>query len=633
MTAVRIAGALGWFWLSGVPWEEGRALLAATLAAADAEGVPDAERPLADRVALGTLFYPSVGLTYFAGDTDAMLALTTRELALWDTVDADVAAGDAAGRPVPPALRLAAARGRTLAHQLRGLAHAMRGEQAEAVRQLDRSLAVADAAGDAWLLAVMTMRRALVHLTVGNHAAADADYRAAIPRLRAVGERWFLSLTHEGMGANALATGDLATAAAEARQAVRALREERDEWFASRGLDTLAAVLAAASTAGGDPAGTDPGVARLGARLLGLTDALRRRCGAAVLGTDQQRQADAATALRTRLGDAAFAAAHAEGEALTLDDAFAIVDDDQAFTGLVAGPAAAGGVASRTAGDDLRPAAPVAPRPAPRIEHTLRLDVLGPLVMAHDGTPVPTGVLPAGKATELLLLLVARPAGVTRDQAGLALWPEASLAQVRNAFHVTLHHVRRALGGLGDADGDGGAAPWVVFADGRYRLLREAGPGRVLDCDLDAVVAAADVLRRAERAREPLAAAALADLAGALARGTRGTFGEGAAAGEWMAEVEDRARAAWADGTQLLARQHARAGRQAEAASMLEAFVGREPLREAAHRELMVLWTAVGERARALAHYDTLTAVLRRELNAEPARETRTLAEQIRQAR
>jgi DNA-binding SARP family transcriptional activator len=235
--------------------------------------------------------------------------------------------------------------------------------------------------------------------------------------------------------------------------------------------------------------------------------------------------------------------------------------------------------------------------------------------------------MPVGRAAELMLLLVARPDGVTKEQAGVALWPDASAAQVRNAFHVTLHHLRRALGG---ADRDN-ARPWVVFADGRYRLVREAGPGAALDCDLDAVLAAAETLRRAERQREALDEDALAALGRALARRLRGEFGEGVGAGDWAVEVQDAARAAWADGTQLLARQHARAGRHAAGAAALETLVARDPLREGAHRELMVLLAAAGERARALRHYDHLAAALRREVNAEPARETRALAEQLRQ--
>ena len=63
---------------------------------------------------------------------------------------------------------------------------------------------------------------------------------------------------------------------------------------------------------------------------------------------------------------------------------------------------------------------------------------------------------------------------------------------------------------------------------------------------------------------------------------------------------------------------------------MLERLVARDPLRESAHRDLMVLWAAEGERARALAHYEALAERLRRELGAAPAPETRALADRLR---
>jgi DNA-binding SARP family transcriptional activator len=199
---------------------------------------------------------------------------------------------------------------------------------------------------------------------------------------------------------------------------------------------------------------------------------------------------------------------------------------------------------------------------------------------------------------------------------------------VHNVFHVTLHHVRRALAGADRVT----AAPvtWVVYADGRYRLVREASPGLALDCDLDAVLAAADRLRRAERRREALGPDTLDDLADALERARRGAFGAGASAGSWVDEVEDTVRAARAEGTQLLARQHARAGRYAAGVAALEIVVARDPLRESAHRELLALLAASGDRARALHHYNQLAAALRREAGAEPARETRALVDQIR---
>jgi DNA-binding SARP family transcriptional activator len=42
----------------------------------------------------------------------------------------------------------------------------------------------------------------------------------------------------------------------------------------------------------------------------------------------------------------------------------------------------------------------------------------------------------SAKAKELLLYLVCHPAGCTREDLGLAFWPDASTAQVKNSFHV-----------------------------------------------------------------------------------------------------------------------------------------------------------------------------------------------------
>ena len=122
----------------------------------------------------------------------------------------------------------------------------------------------------------------------------------------------------------------------------------------------------------------------------------------------------------------------------------------------------------------------------------------------------------------------------------------------------------------------------------------------------------------------------LAAVGRALDRRLRGEFGEGITPGDWASEVQDAVRTAWADGMQRVARQHARAGRHAAGAAVLETLVAREPLREGAHRELMVLLAAAGERARALRHYEHLADALRREVDAEPARETRELAQQLR---
>ncbi|MBC7896872.1 MAG: hypothetical protein H7066_15755 [Cytophagaceae bacterium] len=593
LVAIRITGALGWFWISGHPWGEARDLLCVTLAVADAQGIADTDRPIADRISLGRVMYPMVGLSYFAGDTGAMLAFGAREIALWDSVDTTPG--------LTEAQRLTAARGRTLSYQLTGLAHAMRGEREPALRDGDRCIATAQRSGDRWLLAVMLMRRALVHFIVGDHAAAQADYHAAVTPLRAMGEHWFLSLALEGMAINALARGDLAVAGSYARDSVIVLREEPDAWFVSRSLDAIAVILLAQLNAS-PPASLAP--AEAAARLMGAAQGLRRKCGAGIIGTDVERHAATIAQLRERLGADGWSAAFAAGRALTLDDAFRLMDADPVVAAL--------------ATDRSTPSSSATPPTPDHGLHRLEVDVLGGLSFIDGGRPWPANALPSGKGLELFLYLLLHRE-VTKDEVGLALWPDASAAQVRNVFHVTLHYLRRALGGT----------RWIAFDRNLYRLDRSPEPGRTLVSDVDAVLAASARLRALLRERTPATPEVLRDARRDFDR-NRGAIARGVVRSDWIIESEDHVRAAWVEGMDALAQLAIRGGQHAEAASALEALLAREPLRESAHRLYLETLAAQGEPARALAHYDALTALLRREVGSRPAPETSAIAARLR---
>jgi DNA-binding SARP family transcriptional activator len=237
--------------------------------------------------------------------------------------------------------------------------------------------------------------------------------------------------------------------------------------------------------------------------------------------------------------------------------------------------------------------------------------------MSRDDGLVAGGALPTGKVRELLLYLLLHEQG-TKDAVGLALWPDASPARVRNTFHVTLHHLRRVLG----------HQRWIAFEGNAYRLDRAPAPGVVLDADVDAVLAASTTLRTAARRHETPDAATLDALHAALRR-ARGDLATGVAAEDWIVAHQDRVRAAWADGMDALARLYALAGRPADTLAVCLALVAREPLREGTHRMLMEAHAALGEPARALAHYEALSAMLAREVGARPARETQVLAERL----
>jgi DNA-binding SARP family transcriptional activator len=259
--------------------------------------------------------------------------------------------------------------------------------------------------------------------------------------------------------------------------------------------------------------------------------------------------------------------------------------------------------------------------------------------VTRDGVPLGVAELTPAKARELLLYLALHD-GRTKEQIAVALWPDASPAQVRNAFHVTLYQLRRILGHKDAITFDGRV--YTLAGAGHRRAAPEAS---TVCTDVADMLAAAAAVRRADRelVRRGTRGAAAADAVGAdaatldawhraLDGARRGALGERDTFGEWLVEHESNVRVVWGDAMEALARVHAVRGDPSAAAAVLEGLVAAEPFREVARRGLMAAYAAAGEPARALAHYDTLATVLARELSAAPGRETRVLAEAIRRS-
>jgi DNA-binding SARP family transcriptional activator len=74
-------------------------------------------------------------------------------------------------------------------------------------------------------------------------------------------------------------------------------------------------------------------------------------------------------------------------------------------------------------------------------------------------------------------------------------------------------------------------------------------------------------------------------------------------------------------------------GHHAEAADTYRKAISHERFVEEAHRGLMRSQAAMGERGRALRHYEELAGLLEDELGSSPAPETVTLYERLREGR
>jgi DNA-binding SARP family transcriptional activator len=240
----------------------------------------------------------------------------------------------------------------------------------------------------------------------------------------------------------------------------------------------------------------------------------------------------------------------------------------------------------------------------------LRVHALGPLHVWVGERHVEKTDWGSSRARELLVFLAAHPEGRTKAQIGLALWPDASPAQLRNTFHVTLHRLRHALG-----------RPEAIVAEGDgYRI----NPTLALDFDAATfqrdVTAALRALRSGTDVVDRLAAA--------LAL-YRGDFLLNEEVGEWADDRRDQLRRLRTDGLYALGRAYMDRDRNAEAVEAFRTLLAIDPTHEDACRREMACLTQLGDRGAALRAYDGLARALRKELGVAPEPETSALRDSL----
>ena len=109
-----------------------------------------------------------------------------------------------------------------------------------------------------------------------------------------------------------------------------------------------------------------------------------------------------------------------------------------------------------------------------------------------------------------------------------------------------------------------------------------------------------------------------------------GDFLEDSADSEWAMVRQEELRRGYGEALLLLGGLLFAQKRQAEAAEAYREAIAHDELLEEAHRELMRCYAALGERGRALRHYEELVGLLEEQLGASPASETVALYERLR---
>jgi non-specific serine/threonine protein kinase len=298
---LRLAGALGWLWRHrGLLASEGRVWLERALEASG--DAPPAARAKALR---------ALGEWEMDRDVARAATLLTESLTIWRGL------GDA--RRAADALRAL------------GAVWANCGEHTRGVPLLEEAAALLDGLGEPLRAAYARMYLGVAALDRGDCARADAILREALEVFRQGGDLW-------GEGSTLVALGQAAEDRGDPEAAVARYAENLALWNGDRLLERLPSTLAGIArlaAAGGRPV---PAI-----RLLAAAGAVGETLSAVERPAERARCHRAAAAARSVLGDADFAVAWEEGQALAPEQAAAEASEELAILG--APSAARGNVA------------------------------------------------------------------------------------------------------------------------------------------------------------------------------------------------------------------------------------------------------------------------------------------------
>jgi predicted ATPase/DNA-binding SARP family transcriptional activator len=402
-------------------------------------------------------------------------------------------------------------------------------------------------------------------------ARAEPWYEQALAQARELNARITIAFCLRGLGRIRILRGDWPVAERFLRESA-ALNQATDHqtWLALS-LAGLARIAAAR------------GQIAQAARVLGASAAYFEAQSINLDVDDQVEWDQHLTAVRAALTREAFNTAFAAGQTLTLEQALQETSaDDQPVSGTT--PSAASDVP------------------------TLRVFALGPMRVLHDEQVVTAW--PFAKVKELLFYLISQPPR-TKAQLGLALWPDASPAQLRNSLSTTLYHLRRVLG----------QSDWIIFDDDEYRFHRAR------TCWFDVEIFEANLWQAAhQHTSAPEHAISL--LQGALNL-YQGDFVEDLLESEWVLLRREELRRKYLDALLLLGQLLFAREDYARAADVYRRAIEKDEVLEVAHRELMRCYARSGERGQALRHYQTFEQLIRDELDSSPAAESTALYQRL----
>jgi predicted ATPase/DNA-binding SARP family transcriptional activator len=449
------------------------------------------------------------------------------------------------------------------------------GRYAEAREHFQDCLAIAQEVEDGWLISFAVHFLGIVSSLQGDYGPARIYFEECITLcLELGGTKAALAFSHFHLGRTDRIQGDFVAAQDHFRESLQLFREIGD----LRGVTYVLVGYAGLAVAQNE--------ARRAARLGGAVANLRQALGPLLeIGLLAEHDEDV-TAVRAQLGDTLFEEAWDQGRALDVAEAIAYALGQKEL-----------------------------PLEPPGLEYEpdaveLRLLALGPARVYRDGRLLGPADWTYAIPKALLFYLLVEPPQ-TKEQIGLAFWPDASPVQLRSSLKSALYHLRQALG----------RKEWILYEQGQYSFNQS------LDYWLDVEVFESHLARANElRKSAPAEAVRYFEAAHQL---YQGDFLEDLEADQWCQPLRAALRRQYLSGLLSLAKLLFAGEHYRRAAETYRQVIAHDSLLEEAHRGLIRCHSRLGERGLALRRYYTLVELLADELGVEPAPETNTLYRQL----
>lgn len=454
-----------------------------------------------------------------------------------------------------------------------GIVAYCRGEYASAARLLDECLTLWREQGNQWGIGYVLNALGELARVQGSYAVAAARFEESLQICRKLKDDQGTALRLSNLSFMMLRQGNM-------EKAAPLFVESLDLALASGDMAQSAlAVAGFAYLANSQREGTKA------ARLLGAGQGWLAEMGQTLQPSDRTDFEWIVETVRRALGIEAFERARAEGRAMTFTQVM-----NEARISEAGSP----------------PVNATAKTPE------LFVQALGTMKVSRSGRLLTSAVWTYAKAEELFFYLMCHSTR-TKEQIGLALWPDSSPEQLRNRLGIALYRLRRALG----------RPDWIVFEHDEYYFDRSIP----YQFDLEMFDTHLTEAKRLEKTAPIKAIEQLTE----ASKLYRGEFLENLTEGDWFRILREQLRRKYLEALLSLGRMQFAAANYSQAAEVYRQVIAHDNLLEAAHRELMRCYAQMGERGQMQRQYQSLETLLRQELGASPAAETRALFDRLRE--